>query len=84
MVFMVVDNRSTYQGVLGRPALKELWAITSIHNLCMKFPIQNDIATVKDQRSVKECYSNSFRKVETKDVNVILIDIDENDDLEQG
>lgn len=37
MKFIVVDSRPTYHRVLGRPTLKELWAITSIHHLCIKF-----------------------------------------------
>lgn len=28
-------------------ALKELWAVTSIHHLCMKFSTKNGIATIK-------------------------------------
>ncbi|KAL2455889.1 Uncharacterized protein Adt_47060 [Abeliophyllum distichum] len=47
MEFLVVDRRSAYHGVLGRPALKELWAVTSIHHLCMKFPTEGGIATVR-------------------------------------
>ncbi|KAL2542883.1 Ribonuclease H [Abeliophyllum distichum] len=46
MEFLVVDRRSAYHGVLGRPVLKELWAVTSIHHLCMKFPTEGGIATV--------------------------------------
>lgn len=46
MKFLVVDHHSAYHGVLGRPSLKELWAVTSIHYLCMKFPTENGIATV--------------------------------------
>ncbi|KAL2534608.1 Ribonuclease H [Abeliophyllum distichum] len=37
MEFLVVDRRSAYHGVLGRPALKELWAVTfhppSLHEI---------------------------------------------------
>lgn len=39
MEFMVVDNRSTYHGVLGRPILKDLEAVTSIDYLYMKFAL---------------------------------------------
>ncbi|KAL2486762.1 Ribonuclease H [Abeliophyllum distichum] len=50
MEFSMVDRRSAYHGVLGRPALKEFWAVASIHNLCMKFSAERGIATVKDNR----------------------------------
>lgn len=46
MEFLVVDRRPAYHGVLGSPALKELWADTSIHHLCMKFPIEKSIAMI--------------------------------------
>ncbi|KAL2533422.1 Ribonuclease H [Abeliophyllum distichum] len=49
MEFLVVDRRSAYHGVLGRPTLKELWAVTSIHHLCMKFSTEGGIATVRGQ-----------------------------------
>lgn len=49
--FLIVDSRSTYHGVLGRPALKELGAVTSILHLCMMLPTENEVITVKgDQR----------------------------------
>lgn len=33
MEFLIVDSQSAYHGVLDRPALKELGAVTSIHYL---------------------------------------------------
>ena len=36
--FLVVDCPSVFKGVLGRPLLRTLKAITSIHCLTMKFP----------------------------------------------
>ncbi|XP_022856148.1 uncharacterized protein LOC111377303 [Olea europaea var. sylvestris] len=75
MKLLVVDNRSAYHGVLGRPALKELGAITSIHHLCKKFPMENGVATVRsDQRGSRECYLNSIRKAEPQDIHVIIVD----------
>lgn len=81
MEYFVLNNRFAYQRVLGRPFLKELSAITSIYHLCMKFPVEHSISTVKDdQRSARECYSNFFKKAESRDVNLILRDNDTNDD----
>lgn len=72
MEFLVLDRRSAYHGVLGRPALKELWAVTSIHHLCIKFPTERGIATVRgDQMGSRECYLNSLRKAEPR-VNMVL------------
>ena len=36
--FWVIDQPSAFNAVLGRPSLRELRAITSIHHLLMKFP----------------------------------------------
>ena len=36
--FLVRDQPSAFNAVLGRPSLRELRAITSIHHLLMKFP----------------------------------------------
>ncbi|KAL2486298.1 Uncharacterized protein Adt_31054 [Abeliophyllum distichum] len=46
MEFLVANRRSAYHGVLGRPVLKKLWAVTSIHHLCMKFPTEGGVATI--------------------------------------
>lgn len=46
----------------------------------MKFPIENSIATIREnQMNARECYLNSFRKAEPRDVNVILVDISTDD-----
>lgn len=73
MEFLMVDHRFAYHGVLGRPALKELWAVTSIHHLRMKFPIKqvsSRFGAIKwDLGSVT---SILCKKVEPWSVNVIL------------
>ncbi|XP_022858151.1 uncharacterized protein LOC111379057 [Olea europaea var. sylvestris] len=76
MEFLIVDSRSAYHGILGRPVVKELGAVTSIHHLCMKFSMKNGVATVRgDQRGSRECYLSSIKKVEPRDVHVIIVDI---------
>lgn len=56
MEFLVVNSRSTYHGVLGRPALMDLGAVTLIHHLYMKFPTEQGIAIIReDQRAAHEC-----------------------------
>lgn len=44
MELLVVDNMSTYHGVLGRPVIKDLGAAIFAHHVCMKFPIEHEIA----------------------------------------
>lgn len=51
--------------------------------MCIKFLIENDIATTRgDQINARECYLNSLRKAEPRDVNIILLDIYMDDVLE--
>ena len=41
--FLVIDQPSEFNAVLGRPSLRELRAITSICHLLMKFPTPNGV-----------------------------------------
>ena len=36
--FMVIDQPSAFNAILGRPSLKELRGVTNIHHLLMKLP----------------------------------------------
>ncbi|KAM6589813.1 hypothetical protein CsatA_012418 [Cannabis sativa] len=46
--FVVVDCPTAYNAILGRPALVDFGAVTSIRNLCLKFPSQEvGIGTVR-------------------------------------
>ena len=40
--FLVIDQLSAFNTVLGRPSLRALKAITSIYHLLMKFPTQTE------------------------------------------
>ena len=45
--FLVIDQPSAFNAVLGRPSLRELKAITSIHQVLMKFPMPQGVGEVK-------------------------------------
>jgi hypothetical protein len=45
--FLVVDGRSAYNVILGRPALNDLGAVTSTPYLCMKFPTSSGVGVVR-------------------------------------
>ena len=45
--FLVISQPSAFNTVLGRPSLRELKAITSIHHLLMKFPMPHRVGEVK-------------------------------------
>ena len=44
--FLVIDQPSAFNAVLGRPSLRALKVITSIYHLLMKFPIPNSVGQV--------------------------------------
>ena len=45
--FLVIDQASAFNAVLGRPFLRELRAVTSIHHLLMKFLTPRGVGEVK-------------------------------------
>jgi len=61
--YLVVDDHTSYNILLGRPSINTLWAIISTPHLTMKFPSpQGDIITVHDdQRAARECYMASLK-----------------------
>ena len=55
--FLVIDQPSAFNVVLGRPSLRELKAITSIHHLQMKLLMPHGVGEVKgDQQESRQCY----------------------------
>nr|XP_023915020.1 uncharacterized protein LOC112026560 [Quercus suber] len=55
--FLVVDSPSSYNVIIGRPALNKWKASTSTYCLKMKFPMGDGVGEVKgDQVLARECY----------------------------
>ena len=55
--FLIVDCPSTYNIILGRPALNRLRAVTSTYYLKVKFPIAYRVGEIRgDQVLARECY----------------------------
>ena len=56
--FLVIDQPSAFNALLGRPSLRELKAITNIYHLLMKFLTPNGADEFKgDQQEVRQCYN---------------------------
>ncbi|XP_075659316.1 uncharacterized protein LOC142629244 [Castanea sativa] len=54
--FLIFDCPSTYNIILGRPALKRLRAVTSTYYLKVKFPTAHGVGEIKgDQVLAREC-----------------------------
>ena len=63
--FFVVDCPSTINGIIGRPLLKALKAITSTYHLTIKFPTAKGTREVWDsQYDSRECYKKSLKPEE--------------------
>ncbi|XP_075475268.1 uncharacterized protein LOC142506018 [Primulina tabacum] len=61
-VFTVVDAPSSYNIILGRPAMNEMRAVASTYHQKIKFPIRGQVGEVKgDQPSSRKCYGETVR-----------------------
>ena len=71
--FLVIDQPSAFNVVLGRPSLKTLKAITSIYHLLMKFPTPNGIGQVQgNQEEAMRNYNQTIRSAsKPRQVNVV-------------
>ena len=59
--FLIVDCPSAIIGIIKRPFLKALKAVTSIYHLNMKFPTAEGTCEVRgNQYDSKECYNKSL------------------------
>ncbi|KAL2480902.1 Uncharacterized protein Adt_33868 [Abeliophyllum distichum] len=64
MKFLIVDTYSAYYGVLGRPVLKDLQTVTSIHHLAMKFSMSRGVTKIHgNQTEARTCYINALQKM---------------------
>ena len=72
--FLLVDQSSTYNAIIGRPTLNALLTLVSTYHLAMKFPAGDQVGEVKgDQAESQQCYSMSTRVAEKqKMVNTVF------------
>ncbi|XP_073275393.1 uncharacterized protein [Primulina huaijiensis] len=55
--FTVVDTPSAYNGILGRPALKDFRAVASTYHHKLKFPVEKKVGVLcVDQKFARQCY----------------------------
>ena len=71
--FLVINQPSAFNAVLGRPSLRALKAITSIYHLLMKFPTPNSVGQVHgNQYKARECYNQVIRnESRPRQVNIV-------------
>ncbi|XP_074328017.1 uncharacterized protein LOC141665929 [Apium graveolens] len=82
--FKVLNQESSHNVLLGRPFLREMRVIISIHHLTIKFPTPNGVGTIKgSQYDSRECYMQAmkgFRKDSHAEDNP---DLDQEKSIEQ-
>ncbi|XP_073136786.1 uncharacterized protein [Henckelia pumila] len=60
--FIIVDDSSAYNAILGRPAMNTFMAVASALNQKIKFPVGNEIGEVQgDQVIARKCYVEEVR-----------------------
>ena len=60
--FLLIDQPSAYNAIIGRPTLNALRAVVSTYHLAMKFPAGDLDCEVKgDQAESRQCYALSTR-----------------------
>ncbi|XP_073294498.1 uncharacterized protein [Primulina huaijiensis] len=61
-IFTIVDAPSSYNIILGRPAMNEMRAVASTYHQKIKLPVQGHVGEVKgDQPSSRKCYGETVR-----------------------
>ena len=71
--FLVIDQSSAFNVVLGRPSLRALKVITSIYHFLMKFPTTNGGGQVQgNQDEVRRFYNQAVRNASRpRQVNIV-------------
>ena len=71
--FLVINQPSAFNAVLGRLSLKALKAITSMYHLLIKFPTPSSVGQVHgNQNEARECYNQAVRNTsKPRQVNIV-------------
>jgi len=61
--YLVVNATSSYNMLLGRPALNKLGAVASTRHINMKLPsLEGGVIVIRsDQKATRKCYENSLK-----------------------
>ncbi|XP_073275381.1 uncharacterized protein [Primulina huaijiensis] len=63
ITFTVVDTPSSYNGILGRPVLKDFRAVASTYHQKLKFPVGKEVGVLcGDQKVVRRCYEGMVKE----------------------
>ncbi|XP_073033128.1 uncharacterized protein [Primulina eburnea] len=63
IAFTVVDIPSAYNGIIGRPSLKDFRAVASTYHQKLKFPLGKGVGVLcGDQKAARRCYEGVVRE----------------------
>ncbi|XP_073272400.1 uncharacterized protein [Primulina huaijiensis] len=63
ITFTVVDTPSSYNGILGRPVLKDFRAVASTYHQKLKFPVGKEVGVLcGDQKVARRCYEGMVKE----------------------
>lgn len=61
--FVVVEENSPYQMILGRPFMRGSQCVVSTHYLALKYRVNEVVGVVKsDQKMVRSCYATAVKE----------------------
>ncbi|XP_058068613.1 uncharacterized protein LOC131217668 [Magnolia sinica] len=61
--FLIVDQSSVYNAILGRPSLSILRAVISTYHLSMKFLTESGVGVIKgNQQDMRRCYMTAVKR----------------------
>ncbi|XP_074374423.1 uncharacterized protein LOC141714827 [Apium graveolens] len=82
--FKVLNQESSHNLLLGRPFMREMRVITSIHHLTIKFPTPNGVGSIKgSQYDSRECYRQAMRGFRKDSHAEDILDVDQEKSIEQ-
>lgn len=83
--FMVVDQESFHNSLVGRPILKGMRVVTSIYHLSMNFPTSGGIGCVTGcQYDSRDCYNKSvkgFQKRSGLEIEEVIEDVEKSKNM---
>ena len=76
--FLVMDTRSAYNVILGRPSLYRFRAAVSVYHHVMKFPCKHGVGTLRgEQQAPRSCYEVSCHRKRDREGEVMMTATDQ-------
>ncbi|RDX69355.1 hypothetical protein CR513_51539, partial [Mucuna pruriens] len=78
VLYTVIEAETSYNIIMGRPALNRLKAIVSTYHLCMKYPTTEGVGAVwADSSMAKRCYQDSLKVGQRRSaINTLSLELD--------